>query len=81
MQEQILVKMTKLSDNQNALRTNEIEGFCFELPQVGQPFVMYGEGIEFGTRIVSTSLVQEVADNKFKTLNSQYQLDVLSPKQ
>lgn len=78
--ENFKVKLTKLSDNKNNLRTNEIIGECFDLPTEGKCFTLFGEGIEFGTRVVQTSLVQSVerTDNvvRFKTLNSSYQLDI-----
>lgn len=71
------VKLTKLSNNTNRLRTNEVTGTCYKLPELGQPFVMFSEGIEFGTRMVSTSIVQEINDLIFKTLNSEYRLEIL----
>lgn len=75
----INVKLTKISDNQNNLRTNEVIGHCDELPVIGKSFIMFGEGIEFGTRMVSTSVVKEYNQeaNVFKTLNSQYKLELL----
>lgn len=75
----INVKLTKISDNQNNLRTNEVIGYCDELPVIGKSFIMFGEGIEFGTRMVSTSVVKEYNQetNVFKTLNSQYKLELL----
>lgn len=69
------IKLTKVSSNTNALRTNEIIGTCAALPEVGFHFVMYSDGIEFGTRIVQTSLVQEINGDLFKTENSEYKLE------
>ncbi len=73
----INVKLTKLSSNANNLRTNEVIGTCTKMPEIDEPFVMYGEGIEFGVRMVSTSLVKEINGIVFKTLNSEYKLEVL----
>jgi hypothetical protein len=74
----INIKLTKISANTNNLRTNQVIGKCFELPKNGEVFVMYAEGLEYGTRMVSTSLVQEVHEKGFKTQNSEYALEVLS---
>lgn len=76
---EIKVKMVKISNNENALRTNEISGICFSMPKVGEQFRIFSEGIDFGTRVVTTSLVQEIFEGGkfFKTLNSEYQLEVI----
>lgn len=74
----IKVKLTKLSDNQNALRTNEVIGITDELPVVGKSFVMTGEGLEFGTRMIWTSEVMKLnEDGSFNTQNSVYKVEVL----
>jgi len=75
----INIKLTKISTNVNKLRTNEISGCCHELPRVGFSFHMYSEGIEFGTRCVSTSTIKEINEETktFKTLNSEYKIEVL----
>lgn len=76
-------KLTKLSDNINALRTNEVFGAFTEKPELGQSFVLTGESLEDKSpgmaRRVWTSLVEtiEIVDETeivFKTLNSQYKL-------
>jgi hypothetical protein len=73
----INIKLTKISANTNNLRTSQVLGKCFELPKTGEVFTMYSEGIEYGTRMISTSLVQEVHEKGFKTQNSEYALEVL----
>ena len=74
-------KLEKISDNDNALRTNDIEGNFAILPQVGKRFVIIGEPLEagYGVRVVSTSPVQEINIEGngaivFRTLNSIYRL-------
>lgn len=54
------VKFSKLKNDHNRLRTDEILGKTQELPQVGKQFVLFGEGLEFGTRCVNTSPVKSV---------------------
>ncbi len=78
------VKLSKISKNENRLRTNEVEGQCEELPGVGQSFQMTAQGIEFGTRWVCTSLVKALSEEAstdgsivFVTENSEYRLDIL----
>jgi len=80
------VKLIKISKNDNDLRTDEIEGTTESIPIVGKSFTMVGEGIEYGSRLVSTSLVTEIMNPvttrdgyfiKFKTMNSTYMLQLL----
>lgn len=78
--------LTKLSDNQNALRTNTMSGVAHLLPTPNACFVILGEAIDKSVgdaRMIKTSLVQEVVSFDtherrivFKTLNSTYQLDI-----
>lgn len=76
------VRVTKLSDNKNAMRTTSLEGETEHLPQIGKSFVVVGEGLEFGQRLFNTSMVQNIEerDNKtiIKTLNSLYQVEILN---
>lgn len=76
------VRVTKLSDNKNAMRTESIEGEAQNLPEIGKSFVVIGEGLEFGHRLFNTSMVQNIEerDNKLiiKTLNSLYQVEILN---
>ncbi len=71
------IKLTKLSDNPNKLRTNEVIGFCPKMPEVGEPFFMYSEGLEAGIRYVATSNVKSITSGSFKTLNSEYKLELM----
>ena len=78
------VKLTKLSDNENDLRDNEIIGVADSLPEEGQPFIMTAppRDINIGMRFINTSIVDRI-DNKseniieFKTMNSLYRIDIL----
>ncbi len=74
------VILTKLSDNENALRTPHVRGFAPAAPVVGQSFNMWSEALEAegGVRYIRTSPVQEITDTGFRTLNTLYRLDVLA---
>lgn len=69
--------LKKISSSHNNLRTDTVEG-VFDLPVASEDFVLYGEGLEFGTRIVRTTPVEEVTKEEnivtFKTRNSVYKL-------
>ena len=76
-------KLTKLSDNKNALRTNEIEGKFEHLPKVGQSFTIIGEPLKKGMlcRLVMTTAVEELLNPEYgvyilNTVNSTYRLEV-----
>jgi hypothetical protein len=73
----------KVESNHNRVRTNEMEGFFFDLPFPGQCFQIFGQSLELkdpeAKRIIRTSLVQSVTlvEKDFvelKTLNSTYRL-------
>lgn len=77
-------KLTKLSDNPNALRTNEVIGNFEDKPKVGEGFFMTAEALTPGMdwREVWTSRVTKiVSDNEqetvFHTLNSTYKVEYL----
>ncbi len=77
------VKIKKISNNENAMRTNEIEGISKDLPKIGQVFMLIGEGLEFGHRLFNTSEIKEVIElnqSKYKiiTLNSVYEIDIIN---
>ncbi len=72
------IKFTKISNNVNKLRTIETLGFCHELPKVNERFTMWSEGIDFGIRLIQTSVVQEVTDTTFKTTNSEYKVELIN---
>lgn len=76
------VRFKKIRNNHNRMRTDVVEGITHELPKVGESFVMLSEGLEFGTRMVNTSPVQniETIDNKhqlFTESGSLYEVEVL----
>lgn len=68
------VILTKVSRNQNAMRTPGCEGDCDELPAVGKPFTLLAPGLEFGIRVITTSTVVSLTDDGFQTENSTYTL-------
>lgn len=78
------VIMTKLSSNQNSLRSNEVIGEPVSYPPTkGQSFVVIGDPLEIkeGHRIVQTSVVEKVERNVvgyiINTLNSRYLIEEL----
>jgi hypothetical protein len=78
----IAVKLTKLKSNHTNLRTDIIEGVTENLPTQDKSFLMFGEGLEFGTRMVHTTPVLEImskseSEMEFKTKNSHYKLEIL----
>ena len=78
-----LVKLERISSDNNNLRSNKVEGTCLDLPQSGRSFVMFGEPIDSSkdVRWVMTSVVQEVQKDEdvvqFTTMNSEYKLVIL----
>ena len=83
------VRLTRTTHNDTGLRTEIVEGFCVELPEVGQSFTMFAKGLsEDGSiRYVKTSEVIEIAyvideslknTMTLKTLNNSYLVEVLS---
>lgn len=81
MSEQYKVKLTKVKSTNTNLRTDTVEGVTNSLPEVGKVVRIFGEGLEFGTRVVTTSTVQSVEkisnEYVFNTLNSTYKLEIL----
>lgn len=78
------VKLTKIESSHSVLRTNEVIGFCEDLPKSDSQFYMYGEGLTTGSRHVTTSLVISVEYENptkslitFYTLYSKYGLEIL----
>lgn len=83
-------KLTKISDNENAIRQNCIPGYFHAPPTVGFNFLIFSKsltpGIEF--RKVRTSLITNILEtNKeqnviiFQTANSKYLLEIFSESQ
>lgn len=76
----------KISDNENALRTSEMEGIFKDPPEKGKSFRIIGQAInqESYGRMIITSMVQEVEklNNgwKFDTLNSTYVVEIIERK-
>jgi hypothetical protein len=72
-------RLTKLSDNKNALRTQAVEGTPVRPPAVGEEFIILCAPIDkaFDLRQVTTSAVTEIEGDTFKTLNSTYRLEEL----
>ncbi len=80
------VTLIKKTSAHNNVRTNTVDGYCESLPEIGKKFMLLGEGLEFGTRMVMTSFVKEVERVpswedliliKFKTENSTYELEAV----
>lgn len=78
------VIMTKLSNNENKLRTKEVIGEpAFYPPKEGESFIVVGEPLEIdkGFRIVQTSAVQKIVRNEIgyviSTENSRYLIEEL----
>lgn len=76
-----LVRLTKIRSNHKNLRTDEIEGVTLDLPKEGKYFQMFGKGLEFGTRAITTTTIKKVeqmgSEYLFHTLNSTYKLEVM----
>ena len=75
--------LTKIKSTHNNLRTDTIEGIAPNLPQKETCFYLYGQGLEFGTRLIATSLVKEIINRTdesidFETQNSTYNLKIIS---
>ena len=78
------VKLTKLSNNDNNLRTKEVIGRTDNLPVVGHSFVMISRPLDPAADIrrIETSRVKEVEYDDIgaytiKTENSTYLIEVL----
>lgn len=55
------VTLIKMSDNPNALRTKEVEGYTVNPPEAGSRFRMFADGYSDPSmlRLVETSVVKE----------------------
>lgn len=79
------VKLTKLSNNVNALRTNEVIGKADNLPVIGESFVMTSKPLDpnAAIRLIRTSPVKYISGNMnpdhyiIHTENSTYLIEVL----
>ncbi len=76
------VRLTKIKSSHSNLRTDVIEGETRALPAIGSGFVMFGKGLEYGTRMVYTTAIQSLIrtgdEIQFETANSTYLLEVLT---
>ena len=75
------VTLFKIESTHNNLRTPTIDGVCKELPEVGKELFMWGEGLEFGTRLVRTTPIKSLSrlgdTFLFETRNSTYALKIV----
>ena len=77
------IKLTKIQSSHQKIRSNVIEGFCQELPTVGQPFKMCAEPLDLSMdiRLIETTPVKNInklsKGMEFKTNNSIYALEVI----
>ncbi len=76
----IRARLTKLSDNANAMRTTSVEGDALYPPEVGKGFIIYSEplGLSAAQRFVHTSDVVSVTGDTFTTTSGTvYRFEVL----
>ena len=73
------VRLTKIQSNHTNLRTDVIEGECFNPPKLGRIFSMWSEGLEdkSAVRNITTTPVVEIDGEIFKTANSTYKIEKL----
>jgi len=79
--------LEKINSKHNNLRTTSMQGVFESFPDVGEQFLIFGEGLEFGNRMIHTTPVKEILelgkddDNLdyviFKTANSEYRITLL----
>lgn len=81
-------RLTKMSNNANALRSNVVEGDLVHGPYIEQSLVIVGKSLTPGmtARQISTSMLQEIKVlapkiYELKTLNSTYKLEILEVEQ
>lgn len=71
--------LIRIRSSHNNMRTDSMTGFPEHLPEIGKGFVIFGDGLEFGTRIVHTTEVTDIRHVnekalEFDTKNSTYLL-------
>jgi len=79
--------LEKINSTHNNLRTSTMQGVFEDFPNVGEQFLIFGEGLKFGNRMIHTTPVAEVLEIGkdqddleyivFKTANSKYRLTLL----
>ncbi len=78
----MLVTLRKIESNHSNLRTPEVVGTATNLPEIGEPFIMYAPPIDqqASVRVIRTSPVVTVdgtrSQTMFRTENSLYELRV-----
>jgi hypothetical protein len=74
----IKAKLVKIESTHNNLRTNEIVGEFSYSPEVGHVFRFYSKPLDpdASIRVITTSSVQSINGQEFKTRNSTYRLEV-----
>lgn len=78
--------LEKINSTHENLRTKTMDGMFEDFPKVGEQFIIFGEGLKFGNRMIYTTPVKEIFDagrNKdnyefmvFTTANSTYKITV-----
>jgi len=79
--------LEKIMSTHRNLRTNTMQGIFSEFPVLGKTFIIQGEGLNFGNRMIYTTPVKEITqvgtdeENReyvlFKTANSTYKITFL----
>jgi len=79
--------LEKIKSTHKNLRTTTMQGVFEDFPNVGEPFYIFGEGIEFGNRMIHTTPIKEILELGkdsdgldyvvFNTANSKYKLTLL----
>jgi len=76
------IKITRLDSSHKNLRTDEVVGTVEELPTVGNSLDLVGKSLTPGPgmtfRLVTTSIIQKVEEDKFFTENSTYAWELLN---
>jgi hypothetical protein len=74
------VKLTKIKSSHKNVRTDEIVGFTYALPQEGEPFCLLSKGLSMGVRVIKTTPVKNLKEESFTTENSEYGFEVVEDK-
>lgn len=79
--------LEKINSSHNNLRTTTMRGMFQDFPNIGERFIIFGEGIQFGNRMIHTTPIGEILElgtNEdsqdfcvFKTANSTYRITQL----
>jgi hypothetical protein len=70
------IKLFKIASIHDRVRTDTMLGVAKKLPELGEDFLMFGKGLEFGTRMLRTTPITascRIDDTiLFRTKNSTY---------